>query len=572
VELESRPLNGSIEDLSALAGALSEFREYERLYRAFWPVRGLRPSAFPEPAALTLDRSNRRIREWAREAEDFVLALQRLEAEARELAAWEQPLAALGASTLDFTQLLRAGPLLQVRWGAMPADAEPAWPAGLLIRAWQAGAQTMFIAVGAAGDFALLEEAAVGVSPLPAWLGGSAAESLRYVAHRIPEIDAQVRQINERLRQLNAAYEMERVLGDAYRLQWVTDNVGRLDATGQFAWITGWTSDRDGQHLEASLARCGARALLHFPPPPDGASAPLLLVNPPWARPFEIFIRALGMPSRNEADPSRLLALVVPLLFGYMFGDVGQGLVLAGVAFWLRKHFPIARLFVAGGLCAAGFGLLFGSLFSLEAVLPALWLRPLESPLVVLAIPLLFGALLLTVGLAINALEAWWAGWAGHWVRAEAGILFAYLGILVGFVDRAGFAVAALATAFTFAAEAIARRRVAAGGAAVGNLVEHTLQLLINTLSFSRVGAFALAHAGLSAAILAFVHSTSHPLVQLLIMVVGNAFVLTLETLAVSIQTTRLVLFEFFTKFLVAGGRAFRPLPPPPFALEENPA
>ena len=38
-----------------------------------------------------------------------------------------------------------------------------------------------------------------------------------------------------------------------------------------------------------------------------------------------------------------------------------------------------------------------------------------------------------------------------------------------------------------------------------------------------------------------------------------------LEGLVVSIQTTRLVLFEFFTRFLVAEGRVFRPLPPPPF-------
>ena len=80
------------------------------------------------------------------------------------------------------------------------------------------------------------------------------------------------------------------------------------------------------------------------------------------------------MPSRNEADPSVLLAIAVPLMFGYMFGDVGQGLVIAAVGFALRKRLPIARLFVAGGLAAAVFGLLFGSVFSLHACCTPLWI------------------------------------------------------------------------------------------------------------------------------------------------------------------------------------------------------
>ncbi len=74
------------------------------------------------------------------------------------------------------------------------------------------------------------------------------------------------------------------------------------------------------------------------------------------------------MPSRNEADPSVLLAIAVPLMFGYMFGDVGQGLVIAAAGFAMRRRFPIARLFIAGGLAAAVFGALFGSVFSVHAL------------------------------------------------------------------------------------------------------------------------------------------------------------------------------------------------------------
>ena len=55
-----------------------------------------------------------------------------------------------------------------------------------------------------------------------------------------------------------------------------------------------------------------------------------------------------------------------------------------------------------------------------------------------------------------------------------------------------------------------------------------------------------------------------------LVLVLGNVVVIVLEAMVVSIQTTRLVLFEFFTRFMQGTGRAFRPLPAPPFTTQEN--
>jgi V/A-type H+-transporting ATPase subunit I len=48
------------------------------------------------------------------------------------------------------------------------------------------------------------------------------------------------------------------------------------------------------------------------------------------------------------------------------------------------------------------------------------------------------------------------------------------------------------------------------------------------------------------------------------VLVLGNLIILLLEGLVVSIQTTRLVLFEFFNRFLRGTGRVFTPLPAPP--------
>ncbi|HSB99729.1 MAG TPA: hypothetical protein VLE45_07425, partial [Burkholderiaceae bacterium] len=101
-------------------------------------------------------------------------------------------------------------------------------------------------------------------------------------------------------------------------------------------------------------------------------------------------------------------------------------------------------------------------------------------------------------------------------------------------------------------------------------LVEKTLQILINTLSFARVGAFALAHAGLSSAVIALMQAADSLWLRALVLVLGNAVVIVLEVTVVSIQTTRLVLFEFFARFMQAQGRAFRPLPAPPSVHQES--
>jgi V/A-type H+-transporting ATPase subunit I len=93
------------------------------------------------------------------------------------------------------------------------------------------------------------------------------------------------------------------------------------------------------------------------------------------------------------------------------------------------------------------------------------------------------------------------------------------------------------------------------------------MQILVNTLSFARVGAFALAHSALSAAVVTVAAAAGSVPGWLLVMVLGNLLIIGLEGLVVSIQTTRLVLFEFFNRFLVGTGRVFRPLPAPSATL-----
>jgi V/A-type H+/Na+-transporting ATPase subunit I len=102
---------------------------------------------------------------------------------------------------------------------------------------------------------------------------------------------------------------------------------------------------------------------------------------------------------------------------------------------------------------------------------------------------------------------------------------------------------------------------------ALGELVESVLQIGVNTVSFVRVGAFALAHSGLSAAVIGMAAATGGGLGWLVVMILGNALIIALEGLIVGIQTTRLLLFEFFIRFLTAEGRQLRPLTGPGTAI-----
>jgi V/A-type H+-transporting ATPase subunit I len=581
VELEARGSAALPAVLGDVMPLLAQYGELAARYQPYWPTSSTCvPSTFPEAPVAALRRCLASIRAWAADAEPLIQSLQRRESERDELRVWQRVLPALASDALLSARWTEAGPWLGVRLFVLPAEAaadEVLAPGALATEA--VAAQVLVdgrVHLLVTGRPEALEAMAHTVAKLrgrvhevPDWLRADTARDAVIVAERIASIEDELQRMHAELDALHARHDLRRALGDADRMQWVLRNVHALEADEWLCWITGWTSDGSGASLQEALRASGARALLCTPPLPANMRAPLLLRNPRWVRPFEIFSRALGMPGANEADPSPLLAIVVPLMFGYMFGDVGQGLLLAIAGWWWRERTPIARLVMVGGVSAAAFGVAFGSSFGLHGLVPALWVHPLDAPLRVLVAPLFGGAGLLTLGLALGALEAWWRGQTREWLLADAALPVVYIALLASFWNPVALAVAAAALAYAALAGMAHGRSFGAGMRAIGELVEKTLQILINTLSFARVGAFALAHAGLSSAIVALMDAADMVVVKALVLVVGNAFVIVLEAMVVSIQTTRLVLFEFFTRFLQAQGRAFRPLPPPPSFAQE---
>ena len=572
VELEARSSATDRLLFPGLDEALKSHRELAQRYQNYWPTPAAGDSRRAEDLGEMLRSARGRLAEWAEAADPLIAASERL---AREIADLEQLRAALqstGSTWPDLRLLAGAGPKLQVRLLALPAGTPlREIPALVLFKPWQTPEANYLLVVGRAADVAEIEAQLAGLKgravPLPAWLPPASDKALAAIADRLAVLSKQHAELTAQMAALSQRLSIASALGDIALIEWLNAHAKDLRGSERLAWVTGWTSDVAGGALRRALDVCDLRYILRLADAPEGMSPPLMLSNPGWARPFEVFSRMLGTPGRNESDPSEILAVIASSIFGFMFGDVGQGAVVFIAGLVLGRTIPLTRLLIPGGLMAMLFGVLFGSVFCREDIIPALWMRPLADPVTILIAAVVAGMAIIGVGLLLDAIQMHWRGEARHWWLQRAGLTVAYAGLLVSPLRLEGLLVTAVgAFWFVLGGVMLAKQdRLAALATGAAAFVEETLRLLVNTVSFARIGAFALAHAGLSVAIIEMA-SASGRIGYWIVLAIGNVLVIMLEGVVVSIQTTRLLLFEFFIRFLTGAGRAFKPLPPPVIA------
>ena len=555
-------------DLGILRDQLERYHVYARKYAHFWPEPVYTAAVRDASPHQVVERALQRLAAWERDAVPSLNRLQGLRDARDEVVFWRDALRRLQDQDLDLDRIRAGGDLLRILCCCYPGEATLPGFEDVLTLPFTTEDESCLLAVVPAGqEQALNRELAqqrLVCRGLPDWLKGE-EDYEKLIAHRRRWVNDEIEAVQASLEQVNERHQLAEAIGDLKRTDWLVDHVQSLESSEQFAWITGWTTAETADELDAPLREANVPGLVHFPPPPEGMSPPLLMRHRGWMRPFQIFAQALGMPGRDEADPTPILAMVVPLMFGYMFGDLGHGLVLLAVGFVLRKRSVIARLLMVGGASAMVFGLLFGSVFSLSGVIPSLWMHPLDEPVRTLAVPLIGGFVLLSLGVFINGMQTRWQHPGGALWLGDLGFFLTYAGIILALVlvDHWGLLIPVGLGMYVWAHSREGPFWPALG-AALGHFVEMTLQILINTLSFVRVGAFALAHEGLNSAVSSLAAAAPHWSGFLIILILGNALVIGLEGLVVSIQTTRLVLFEFFVRFLQGTGRAFRPMPFPP--------
>lgn len=353
-------------------------------------------------------------------------------------------------------------------------------------------------------------------------------------------------------------------------------------------YMAGWMPADEAEKLKNETEnREDISVIIQDPNIAKDTKIPTKLRNPRILKPFEEFVRMYGVPSYNEIDPTPILGIAYSFLFGMMFGDVGHGIVLfiAGMLMTiLKKGGFIGKLLVPLGITSTIFGFLYGTFFGFEgaeAVINPIWFTPSEHMTDILLITVFIGVGIILFCMVINIINGIkqknpqkiffsQSGIAGFLFYALA--LCCGLSILKGYEGSytAAFAVIGVSLVLIFLQEplaALVQRKSdwmpkEKGGFLVQSffeLFEIVLSFVTNSISFVRVGAFALNHAGMMSVVIMFMHKMSDT-GSIAVAVFGNLLVIGLEGLIVGIQVLRLGFYEMFSRFYDGSGREFKPI------------
>lgn len=455
---------------------------------------------------------------------------------------------------------------------------------------------------------------------IPAEFQGDARQALDDLEVRLWTLREELAQVTGTLRAAAMA-AAPRVV--AWRKA-VRGNLKILDAmqlfgkTARTTFINGWVPRRDAARIVAALQHLlHERVLVEVTEPETTDSMAYELVqrravrvptkfrHPLFLKAFEGLVTTYGMPEYDGIDPTFFVAVTFLLMFGMMFGDVGQGacFILIGLlmtrARSLPKIKPAGMLLMATGTSAVVFGFLFGSVFGFE-VLPALWISPMKHVPTMLVTAILLGICILSLGIILNVIqavarkdlkEAWFGQWgliSGLFYWMALGIFYLTVvrnvdipvvpALLVLFIPIVLVVIGDYFYARLFGGPAgHAPAPDATAGADEHSLaellfkpVEITLNFATHTISFVRVGAFGLNHASLMMVVFilakmggefsgpdaTFATKTSY----IIAVVTGNVFVMLMEGMVVFIQCLRLEYYEFFSKFFAGDGIRYQPL------------
>ena len=341
-----------------------------------------------------------------------------------------------------------------------------------------------------------------------------------------------------------------------------------------------------------------------------GLDVPVQLQNPRVLAPFEMLISNFGIPKYGTIDPTPFVMIVYLCMFGLMFGDAGQGLVLAGVGAGgtrlLKRRGKSAQLcnlmwlIFWCGLSSTLFGVLFGSYFGFSLFQP-LWFdlhaivsghgsehAAINDIFDILALTVYFGISVIFIGLLFNWInmirERQWfelvfskGGILGGWIYA-GGIYIAKYVVAHGYKSFPNGAEISLLVGLPavlmfirgpwhyFRHEHDSAKTGGTVFAFLNFFMEWGVELLeifsgylSNTLSFMRVAGLGIAHVSLMVSFFAMAEMTSG-VFSVIVLILGNILVIGLEGLSAGIQALRLNYYEFFSKFFHGTGKLHTPI------------
>jgi V/A-type H+-transporting ATPase subunit I len=329
-------------------------------------------------------------------------------------------------------------------------------------------------------------------------------------------------------------------------------------------------------------------------PRPAGSEPPTLLTQHGAAREFAPLVETYGTVPYADINPSLLAGLAYIFMFGMMFADAGQGLLLVILSLVIRRghwhrldRLRKVWLFLLGaGVTSTAFGLLYGEFFGPTGVVPVVWLEPLEHPVTLLFSAVGIGAVLLAGAYGLGTVNRFREGGWRRAVYAPSGLAGVALFLGIGCIAAAAFAhipvLGLLGTLVAASGLVIAYAGLFAaaggGGAGVGQAAVELFDMIIrlgsNLVSFARLAAFGLTHAALGSVVWDATSGAAHRGIlglagAVAIFLVGNALSFALEGLVAGIQALRLEYYELFSRIFDSEGRPFEPWHVPLEPLEE---
>lgn len=449
-------------------------------------------------------------------------------------------------------------------------------------------------AVSARHDAAVLdralESALLERLELPEGVTGSPAEALEELHARLEAAQRRLDELEEERKDVVNAYR-ERLLSRWTQMHYDATVLSTVQQYGRHEdayLITGWVPAKDLERLVSTVDETAEKradievleAVMERDP-----QTPTLLQNPKILQPFQRVLSIFGLPAYDQVDPTPIVAVTFVIMYGMMFGDVGHGLVLALIGLWFLRNreggiASLAPVLVAAGSTGAVFGLLYGSLFGREDILPHLWLSPLQEVMTILIVSVGAGVALLNIGFLLHVASAYRSrDWGGLLLSANgvAGIAlyWALLGGGVLLVQGVSIPIALWIVAILVPLVLILAREpllhwvagerplvergwVTYGVRAFFELFEAVIGYFTNSVSFVRLGAFAVAHAALGQ-VLYIMADLAGGVGRWLVIVLGTVIIIGFEGMVVGIQALRLEYYEFFDKFFEGEGRRYTP-------------
>ncbi|MCI8853857.1 MAG: ATPase [Lachnospiraceae bacterium] len=430
---------------------------------------------------------------------------------------------------------------------------------------------------------------------------GTAQEACNRLHEKLKEIDGKIGEIDKAI-QDEVAGNLQELYDAVNCLEEVERNFGirkyaalTRERNHTFYILCGWMTQKDADAFQKEILN-DEKTFVVVEDDHDNvfSTPPTKLKNPKLFRPFEMYIKMYGLPSYNEMDPTMFVALSYAFIFGAMFGDVGQGLVLllGGFALYRMKGMALAAIISCAGVFSTIFGFLYGSFFGFEdTVIHHIWLRPKEAmttlPVVgqmntVFVVAVVFGMFLILLAMIFhimvslknkNAEEAFLD------TNGVAGLIFYGALVAIIFLVMTGHplpagAILAVVLGIPLLCMALKepicawfdkRAKLVEGGVVMYvvqtffEMFEVLLSFFSNTLSFVRIGAFAVSHAAMMEVVLMLAGFENAGGGNWIVVVLGNVFVCAMEGLIVGIQVLRLEYYELFSRFYKGTGREFKP-------------